>query len=152
MIRPRRLSVFQLDLNIFIQGVYGSDIYNETAIQTASTSLKALDYWTPSHQNTIVPSLAGKYYQNSSYWVEDGSYLRLKNITLAYQLSDNLLKHVKPISSLKIFVSAKNLVTWTNYTVYDPELATGVDTNAGVDLNVYPSTKSYTIGLDIKLN
>jgi TonB-linked SusC/RagA family outer membrane protein len=147
-----------LELNVLIQGVAGNKIYNlarvytdRTSADADATSTRILDRWTPTNQNTDVPSFAGSLKSEqvqSSRWLEDGSYLRFKNITLGYNLSPNLLSAVK-LSAARIYVSGVNLVTFTKYTGYDPEARTGVDTVGGIDLASYPAQKSYTVGLNV---
>lgn len=95
-----------IDINIFFQGVYGNDTYNQNRVRRESysgggafpTSLVIKDHWTASHQ-TDIPSFTGVEYVNSSRWVEDGSYLRLKNLTIGYNLPKKLL-HKTHLSQL----------------------------------------------------
>lgn len=145
-----------LDLNIFINGVQGNDIYNIARSRTEDTndgtSMNLLNVWSPTNEDTDVPGhTALGDFRNSSRWVEDGSYVRIKNITLGYNFAK---KHINKagISNLRIYLSGTNLFTFTDYTGYDPESnnSWGSDTFAGVDLASYPSQKMYTIGLDIK--
>lgn len=144
------------ELNLFWQGVYGNKIYNQNRIKRESysstfpTSPVIKGHWTTDNQNTNIPAFSGLEYVNSSRWVEDGSYLRLKNITLNYYVPQKLLKATKVLSSAKVYVSGSNLWTITDYTGFDPEASMGKDaTAAGVDRGVYPSTKGFVIGLDI---
>ena len=148
----------RLELNVLIQGVAGNKIYNlarvytdRTSADADATSTRILDRWTPTNQNTDVPSFAGSLKSEqvqSSRWLEDGSYLRFKNITLGYNLSPSLLSAVK-LSAARLYVSGVNLITLTKYTGYDPEARTGVDTVGGIDLASYPAQKSYTVGLNV---
>ncbi|MDE5642564.1 MAG: TonB-dependent receptor [Muribaculaceae bacterium] len=144
------------DLNIFFQGVYGNDIYNQNRVRRENytggdafpTSPVIADHWTPEHQ-TDVPAFSGTEYVNSSRWVEDGSYFRLKNITLGYTLPQSWLRRIR-FASARLSVSATNLFTLTNYSGYDPEASMGMDAyGAGIDRGVYPSAKSWSIGLDL---
>ena len=147
-----------LELNVLLQGVLGNKIYNLSRVYTDrtssdadATSTRILDRWTPTHQDTSVPSFAGTNKSEklqSNRWLEDGSYLRLKNITLGYNLPTSLLGGAK-ISAARIYVSGVNLVTVTKYSGYDPEARTGVDTFGGIDLASYPAQKSYTVGLNV---
>lgn len=88
--------------------------------------------------------------QRLSRWVEDGSYIRLKNITLAYNIPSFLLKEWG-IGHLKAYVSATNLITFTNYSGYDPEVSSynSNDAQIGVDLSNYPTAKTFTFGIDV---
>ena len=145
-----------LDLNVFFQGVYGNHVYNQNRTgreaysggSSFPTSPVIKDYWTPENQ-TNIPAFTGLQYLNSSRWVEDGSYFRLKNITLGYSLSKQILNKAK-IEQARIYVSGNNLWTATKYKGYDPEASIGQDSNqAGIDRGVYPSTKSIIIGIDL---
>lgn len=148
-------SFYTFDLNIFWQGVYGNDIYNQNRIRRESyssssfpTSPQIADHWTPSNPSNV-PSFSGIEQINSSRWVEDGSYLRLKNITLGYRFPTKVLSKIS-CSSARLYVSANNLWTITRYTGFDPESSIGTDAvAAGVDRGIYPSSKSFLIGLDI---
>ena len=147
-----------IDLNVLVQGVAGNKIYNLSRVYTDrsssdadATSTRILDRWTPTNQDTDVPSFAGTNKSErlqSNRWLEDGSYLRLKNITLGYNLPASLLSGAK-INALRVYVSGVNLLTATDYTGYDPEARTGVDTVGGIDLASYPAQKSYTLGLNV---
>ena len=142
-----------LDLNIFFQGVWGNDIYNvnrvrrETYGDQFGTDPVVRNHWTPENQ-TEYPAFTGKEYKNSSRWVEDGSYLRLKNLSLGYRLPSKWMTKIG-ISSLRVYASASNLWTITDYSGYDPESSNGMDANGGVDYGVYPSIKSFVFGVDL---
>lgn len=142
-----------LDLNVFFQGVWGNDIYNvnrvrrETYGDQFGTDPVVRHHWTPQNQ-TEYPAFTGKEYKNSSRWVEDGSYLRLKNLSLGYRLPAKWMTKIG-ISSLRVYASASNLWTITDYSGYDPESANGMDANGGVDYGVYPSIRSFVFGVDL---
>jgi len=147
------------DLNIFIQGSKGNKVFNLTRIRSERSSSDAdagsrriLNRWTPDNQDTDVPSFEGSrgYEQlQSSRWLEDGSYLRIKTITLGYNLPTALLSKIK-ISSARLFVSGVNLFTFTQYSGYDPEASTDVGVFGGIDMAPYPSQKSITTGINVK--
>ncbi len=125
-----------------------------------------LDRWTETNQDTDVPAfidavtrqnagLASKVSLGSDAgrlerYVEDGSYLRLKNITLAYSIPPSLYKKTG-LTKLRVYVSGTNLITLTNYTGYDPEVSAynGNDAQIGVDLSNYPTAKTYSFGIDV---
>ncbi len=141
------------DLTIFLQGVYGNDIYNANRIwsegmavaQNQSTGV--LDRWTGEGTSNTVPRAVfndpNKNIRPSDRFIEDGSYLRVKNVTLGYSFPDRIIKKVK-MSSARIYVSGTNLFTFTKYNGFDPEV--GVN---GIDLNTYPVTKTYSLGVNI---
>ena len=148
-------TIYDFDLNIFWQGVAGNDVYNQNRVRREVYSSDAFptnpvikEHWTQENE-TDIPSFSGTEYVNSSRWVEKGAYLRLKNITLGYRLPRQLLSKIG-FNAARIYVSANYLWTITNYTGYDPEASMGTDaTAAGVDRGIYPSAKSFLVGLDI---
>lgn len=153
-----RFSYKNFDLNIFIQGVYGNEILNLSRVRSEitsgdsdATSIRILNRWTPQNEDTDIPSFTGskgmKY--ETSRWVEDGSYLRIKEISLGYKIPVTLLQKLN-INSAHIYVSGTNLFTFTNYSGFDPEASTYVDTWGGIDIAPYPSQKIYTVGLNLK--
>lgn len=145
-----------LDLNVFFQGVYGNDIYNQNRVRRESysgggafpTHPSIADHWTADKQSET-PAFSGSELVNSSRWVEDGSYLRLKNLTLGYSLPDKWLQKIK-FNQIRVYATASNLWTITDYSGYDPEASMGMDAyGAGIDRGIYPSSKSWVVGLDI---
>jgi hypothetical protein len=86
----------------------------------------------------------------STRWIEDGSYARLKYVTLSYRFPKSLLTRIK-IKDLSTFFTTTNLFTWTNYTGADPEIGLGSSPSfIGVDRGLTPQSKSYTLGINIK--
>jgi hypothetical protein len=116
----------------------------------------ALNRWTPDNPSNRYPrALANRAVDVgtfSSTMVEDASYVRLKNITLGYNLPGSLLQKVS-VRSIRVYVSASNLVTFTDYSGFDPEGSSFGTTTAypGVDQGRYPLTKTYLLGLNIGL-
>ena len=86
--------------------------------------------------------------QSNSFYVEDGSYLRLQNISLGYTLPGTLLERIN-MTKLRVFVATNNLFTITKYSGLDPSVGGAADTNFGIDLGNYPITRSFTAGLNI---
>ena len=166
------LSYKRFDLSFLIQGSYGNDVFNAVKIKTegasVGTSRELNNGWTSANQNTAIPALikasdrqAAQLGVNkilikggdsrSSRWVEDGSYVRLRNITLNYNLPATILSKMH-IARLSAFVTGANLVTLTKYTGYDPEVSSfnvGNDSGAGIDLSNYPSSKSVVFGINL---
>lgn len=149
------------DLNVFVIAVQGNDVYNLARslyeLSDLGTGRALLNTWTPSNENTNIPGHnATTSYRNSSRWVEDGSYIRIKNITLGYNFKSNLLNNLG-ITSARIYLTGTNLFTFTKYTGYDPEANNAKDISrdyssdafSGLDLASYPSQKKYTIGINI---
>jgi len=170
-----------LDLSVFINGVYGNDIYNtnlydlEGMPRLFNAGTKVLERWTGPNTSNSVPrgttSSVNHNVQASSRFVEDGSYTRVRNITLGYTLPASIFKGV--ISKCRIYVSAQNLVTITDYSGLDPEIGaytiTASNTGArsigsaavngngqplnnfanGIDVGTYPIPKSVIGGIQI---
>jgi TonB-linked SusC/RagA family outer membrane protein len=143
-------------LNIFFQAITGGDMLNlakmELNILSGNTNAttEALQRWTPTNTNTNVPKAAtGRSPRTSTRFVEDGSFVRLKNISLGYEFPYRIINRFK-LSSARIYVSGQNLWTYTNYSGVDPEVAyQSSNTNLGLDFGSYPNTISYTIGINL---
>lgn len=149
------------DLNLFIQGVSGNDIYNRARALTLGrdgripygTSAELRNTWSPTNTSGSLPSLLATNVQNeSSEFIEDGSFLRLKNISLGYTLRDSQSLNSIGAQSLRLYVSAQNLFTITDYSGLDPEVNNGGqdDRLAGVDIGALPTSKTVTLGLNLK--
>ena len=150
------------DLNFFIQGVQGNDIFNEARSLIIGrsgripfgTSVDLRNSWTSSNTTASQPSLNATNTQIlSSEFIEDGSFIRLKNISLGYMLKNvNALESIG-IESLRLYASAQNLLTLTNYSGVDPEVSTGGlydDRLTGIDQGALPTSKTFTLGLNLK--
>ncbi len=157
-----QLSYKQWDLMFYIQGVIGNDVanlnrYRLDALSGTSVNVSQEAYdnrWTGEGTSNTYPRLRPDGYQYfnarfNDFLVEDASFVRLKNITLSYSPG---IKNKKYIKGLRLFVTATNLLTITNYSGYDPEVSAEVDNglNPGVDNATYPSTVSLSTGLNIK--
>ncbi len=151
-----------IDLGVFFQGVSGVDVFDATYRQDIASGnypTWVLQRWTGEGTSNTVPTLGdSKNWVVSDMYVRDGSYLRLKNITLGYTLPRELTNKIG-ISRLRIYGRAENLFTWTKYWGFDPEIGAGWDNDAqkhrtevsGVDYGVYPQARTYTIGFNISL-
>jgi TonB-linked SusC/RagA family outer membrane protein len=157
------------DLSVFFYGVQGNKIYNASRVITEgmirffNAGTQVLNAWTPTNTNTNVPrAISGDPNENarmSTRFLEDGSYVRMKNIILAYSIPGKTLQSVAKgvVSSFRIYVSAQNLFTSTKYSGYDPEVGnrtpttvgstTGSNLTNGIDYAVYPQPKSYNVGI-----
>jgi hypothetical protein len=135
--------------------------------ESQGTSRRLLDRWTPENQDSDIPALidgrtreAANLTSTISFptssgnvngrWVEDGSYVRLKNVTLAYNFPKSLADKIY-MNNLRLYVSGTNLVTITDYLGYDPEVSsyTGNDAQIGTDFNNYPQSRLFNVGLNI---
>ncbi|MEQ9218708.1 MAG: TonB-dependent receptor [Cyclobacteriaceae bacterium] len=154
---------FQLD--IFFNGSFGNDLFNSVTQQAfffreGSNSYKELlDYWDPvtnPDSNVPVPgtSLSLANIKNNSKLIENGSYLRLKNVRLAYNLPQQLFENVNWIKNLSVYFSGNNLALWSKNRLFDPEVsryANSGNTNESVQLGFtqgeYPYPRVLTLGL-----
>jgi TonB-linked SusC/RagA family outer membrane protein len=151
------ISYNDLDLNFSFQGSYGGKIFNalnqQLEISTLGTNAAATleDRWTPTNPGNEVPRASSSPLGIvSERYVEDASFLRLKLITLGYTLPKSVSKKLGT-KSVKFYVSAENLITWTKYTGYDPEVSSYEQNNLypGIDFGSYPNSKTFISGLNI---
>lgn len=143
------------DFSVYLQGSYGNDIIN---IQRAETNISGpwgnqrreiLNRWTPTNTNTSVPRArvtVDPLLLQSDWLIEDGSYMRVKTMTLGYTFGN-----VRFMNSLRLYVTGQNLFTITNYSGFDPEVNSQGNSNLqlGVDYNAYPSAKAVLFGVNI---
>jgi TonB-dependent starch-binding outer membrane protein SusC len=156
------MSYKNFDLNVFIQGSQGSDIFNVSAINQTMDYGQALNmpkevyenHWTPENTNAKYPVIKTlSQPQVSDRSVEDGSYLRFKNIQLGYNIPVAALK-LNWLKKAQLYVSGQNLITITNYSWYDPEINSYGGSNSirqGMDHYSYPTAKSFTMGIRLGL-
>ncbi len=145
------------DLSVLFQGSYGNKIYSQIKQYLLLTTgfQNSLDEvanrWAPENENGTVPRANENVptIPVSDRFLEDGSYIRLKTITIGYNLPKNLLSKVK-IKNVRIYASALNTVTWTKYDGYDPEVNYYRNSTAqGIDYSTYPNAKSFIGGVSI---
>jgi len=141
------------DLSFDIYGNVGNVVYNGkkalrlSPLDNVEKTL-AYDRWTPGSGIQDQPSANGGFLPASTYYVESGSFVRLNNVTVSYNLSSNLLDNVK-ISSAKVFLTAQNLVTLKKFTGFTPELSDDTPTRAGIETNAYPTTRTIAAGINV---
>ena len=149
------ISFMGFDLGIFFQGSYGNKIFNANRIYqegmavAVNQTTATLDRWTGEGTSDDMPRAVfndpNKNTRVSNRYIEDGSYLRLKNITFGYTFPERMTNKVN-ISSARIYFSGQNIFTFTKYTGFDPEVPAN-----GIDLNVYPVTKVFSAGINLVL-
>jgi TonB-dependent starch-binding outer membrane protein SusC len=149
-----------IDLTIFAQYVYGNEIYNNSASfhdgmnGIFGQSKNTLNRWTPANTNTDVPRGVHADPNNnrrvSDRWIEDGSFVRLKSVVLGYSLPKSLIDKAR-LSNVRIYASAQNLITITNYSGLDPEVNTfsGSNTALGTDFLTFPQARTITFGVNL---
>ena len=145
-----------LALSVLIQGSYGNDIYNVSKMETQgmydgkNQTTAVLNRWQVPGQITSVPK-AGFDMKNSTYFLEDGSYLRVKDISLSYDIPRNIISKLH-LTRLMPYVSATNLITITGYKGMDPEVNQYGNSGAvqGIDWGTYPMCRSFVFGLKVE--
>ncbi len=146
-----------LSLSIFLQGTYGNDIFNASRIETEgmrdakNQSIRVLDRWKRPGMVTTIPKANYTMYP-SSYFIEDGSYLRVKDITLSYNISTKVLKKIG-LSRLQPYLTAQNLLTLTKYIGMDPEVNQWANSSSsvqGIDWGTYPHSRSFVFGVNVE--
>ncbi|MEJ5089386.1 SusC/RagA family TonB-linked outer membrane protein [Sphingobacterium faecium] len=144
-------------LNVFFQYAVGNQIYNElnhqrnSIVRYNNLSTDALNRWREQGDQTDFPRLIRDDPKQSdsrvqSRWVEDGSYLKLKNVNLRYSFDSAWSKRIG-LRKLDAFVTATNLVTWTKYTGFDPDVNSYSGLRVGLDEGSYPQSRTFTFGL-----
>ncbi|MCL4637758.1 MAG: TonB-dependent receptor [Olivibacter sp.] len=141
------------DLNLFFQGVAGNDLFNAVKYTGLNASFPGYNMlkeiknaWTPNNTNTDIPRISytdanNNFGRISDFYIEDGSFLRLKSITLGYTLPQNIFKHIAP----RFYFTAQNLFTITKYSGMDPEVGLA---NNGTDVGMYPLARVFMLGVD----
>lgn len=144
------------NLSILLQGSYGNDVYNVGRMETEgmydgkNQTTRVLERWRVPGQITDVPK-AGFEMHNSTYFLEDGSYLRLKDISLSYDVPRCIIGKFG-LTKLQPYISATNLLTLTKYKGYDPEVNQNGNSGSvqGLDWGTYPLCKSFSLGLKVE--
>ncbi|MFT3747838.1 MAG: TonB-dependent receptor [Agriterribacter sp.] len=148
------------DMNMMWSGSQGNKIFNGLTLGGKlmqgtgyNNSVDILDRWTPDHTNTDIPRVSIKDLNNnhtySTFYIEDGSFLRMKYLSFGYTFNNSLLG--PNISKLRVFLTFQNLITITRYSGFDPEIGSDVGVNAnmyGVDRGAYPQAKAYILGIN----
>ncbi|PSR54722.1 TonB-dependent receptor [Adhaeribacter arboris] len=164
-----------IDLSILLTGTFGNDVYNYVRMRNSNPNninlgqnmfLETLDYarvtadGTLENPGTNIPRMTGSvnnnYGRHTTKYVEDGSFVRVKNISVNYNLPTSLIARQKFVKGARFGISAQNLYTFTKYTGYDPEVGTYVGPNIGndtapigVDTGRYPLTPIYSFNFGI---
>ncbi len=165
------------DLSVFVNFQFGNDVYNANKLEftsgyTVNSNLLSMmnDRWRTIDENGVVvtdPAALAKLNENATLWaplrsassfyvhswaIEDGSFLRVNNITLGYTLPNNLMKKIG-ISNFRVYATVNNLAVLTNYSGYDPEVNTrrGTPLTPGVDYSAYPRSRAFIFGLNLSL-
>jgi hypothetical protein len=151
----------QFDVETYLYTSIGNKIFHLAkwfqdfypSFKGAAISSRVKDSWSPDNtgsENPIFEDVSNfsTNTQPNSWYVEDGSYLRIQNLTFGYTLSDSMMKRWK-VSRARVFASTNNLLTVTKYKGLDPSVGGAADTNFGIDVGNYPITRSVVVGLGI---
>ena len=145
------------DINIFFQGVFGHQIFKgmrRNDLTMANYSTTVLDRWlgansTNEHPRVTLNDQNGNFTKPSDFFIEDGSYVRVKNIQLGYTFPATVSRYVF-MQNLRIYISAQNIFTFTKYTGFDPEIGSRETLDVGIDRGVYPQAKILMVGANVK--
>lgn len=146
------------DISIQLGGTLGNEIFNAMRLYTYSLTditnkdKALLNYWTPTRTNTDIPRLAAADYNNnnrlSDRYVENGSYLRLRNVQVGYTLPSEWVKKMM-LQKIRVYVSAQNLFTISGYSGIDPEVGQSASLSRGIDYGIYPQSRVITGGINV---
>jgi TonB-dependent starch-binding outer membrane protein SusC len=159
----------RFDLSVGGYGTIGGKIYNGKKAYRSSfkdnvEASTAENHWTNSNHTNIEPRANLGNLPASTYFVESGSYFRINTINLGYNLPGNMIQRTRVLTSLRVYLAAQNPFTFTKYSGFTPELqppvpptvsltnrapTTGSPTNAGIELNAYPTVRTFSIGVNI---
>jgi len=156
-----KLTYKAFDIETFLYASQGNEIFNVSRWYTdflssftegSAKSTRLLDAWSPENTGSSIPiAETGSNFstntQVSSYYVEDGSYIRMRLLAIGYNLPSEMFNG--SFNRARVFVSANNLFTLTNYTGLDPAVGGAADTDFGIDVGNYPITRSFQVGIGL---
>jgi TonB-dependent starch-binding outer membrane protein SusC len=147
-----------VDFSLQFQGIHGVDVFNANKAYSrnffgdSNTTTDIYEAWTPERRTQHPRNIASDPNQNfgrpSTYFVEDGSYLKLRNVQVGVNIPRRFTDKVR-INKLRFYLNANNVLTFTKYSGLDPEIA-GSNVSRGVDFGMYPQVKTYTAGLELQ--
>ncbi|GAB3237435.1 TonB-dependent receptor [Hymenobacter seoulensis] len=155
------------DLSVFLNSASGNKVYNQARRDLESyngpNNYNAdVTPWTPENPSTTTPRLlqggglgdlglaaSSNAMFNTTRWLEDGSYMRLRNIQLGYTLPKSLTNRMSGLGAVRLYVTGRNVFTITDYTGFDPEITGTGFYSRGVDVSSYPNVRSFTGGLQV---
>ena len=155
------------DLNVLVQGVAGVQIFHRNKISNYEMKYfngngivngvkDILNHWTPGSGVNSIPGLKftdanGNYSKPSTFFIENGAYTRIRNVVVGYTIPSDALQNIvgNRITSFRLYVSAQNLFTFTQYSGFDPEMGSTSPTSSGIDTGTYPQPRTFTGGINI---
>ena len=156
------VTINSFDFNFGAYGTAGGKIYNGKKQSIGSDPRDNIEAkvangrWTPNNPSKTIPRASLGILPNSTYFLEKGDYLRINNVTVGYTLGNNIAARYR-ITKLRVYATVQNLVTFTKYSGFTPELfnpgdgshVAGSALNAGIELNSYPSTRTFALGINL---
>jgi hypothetical protein len=143
------------DLSLFLQGSKGNDLYNGVFrydLNTTNMPVTALERWTGEGSTNLYPRIShsdpNQNNRVSDRFIEDGSYMRIKNVQLGYTLPKTVVDKLK-ISNFRLYVAASNLFTFTDYSGLDPEIGSRGTLEIGIDRGFYPAARTFMAGINV---
>ncbi|MBQ6245112.1 MAG: TonB-dependent receptor [Bacteroidales bacterium] len=143
------------DANLFFQGALGNNVYDFAMrgdIPAMNRPAWILDRWVGEGSSNRIPRMTNanpnQNWRSSDLYVKDGSFLRLKTAQIGYTIPANLLRVVL-IKNIRVYVAGENLLTFTKYDGFDPEMVSGGYTTIGIDRGIYPQARTITVGASI---
>lgn len=143
------------DFSLFLQGTYGNEILNGVFrydLNTTNLPVEALERWTGEGTSDWYPRIShsdpNQNNRISDRFVEDGSFLRVKNVQLGYTLPESVMQRLQ-IGKCRVYVAASNLFTFTKYSGLDPEVGTRGTLEIGIDRGFYPAARSFMAGVNV---
>lgn len=156
------VTFMNLDLNFGAYGTTGGKIYNGKKQSVGADPRDNIETkvangrWTPNNPSNTIPRASLGLLPNSTYFLESGDYLRINNLTVGYTVAESFLSKYK-IAKLRLYATVQNLVTFTKYSGFTPELfnpgdgshPAGSPLNAGIELNSYPTPRTFAFGINL---
>ena len=143
------------DVNLFFQGAQGNDVFDFSMrgdIPAMNRPAWILNRWTGEGTSNRIPRMTNANpngnWASSDLYIKDGSYVRLKNAQIGYTLPARITRSVS-VQKFRIYVAAENLLTFTKYDGFDPEIASGGYTTIGIDRGIYPQARTISLGANI---
>jgi TonB-dependent starch-binding outer membrane protein SusC len=145
------------DFSMFWYGAFGHDIFTGGTrrhdLNMPNWKADVLERWTEDNPSTWHPRVTindpnGNFTRPSDFFIEDGSYVRLRNVSLGYRMPPHLASAIGA-SGLRVYLSAQNLLTFTGYSGHDPEIGSGWALDVGIDRNIYPQARTFSLGLNL---
>lgn len=146
-----------LDFNMFWYGAFGHDIFTGGTrrhdLNMPNWKEDVLDRWTEDNPSSTHPRVTildpnGNFTRPSDFFVEDGTYVRLRNVSLGYTMPAHLV-NVIGATRLRVYVASQNLLTFTGYSGHDPEIGSSWALDVGIDRNIYPQARSFSLGINL---